>query len=409
LVAFGVLVTLATAAALWVYRHATVPESATLHVVSGSGALVRSPTDPDWRLVTGETPIHEGDRVSTALGTVVTLTMFDGSTVEVTEDTIVEIERMRVSRFLKRTKLIVVDAERGAVYVAMASRGEFGYSETTVRAGDVRVSMTDEPGRQEAGAFLVEIQARPDQEPEGVHTVRAAVLRGAAIVGTDVDSGKLHANEQTVVGVDRALGPTTDAVRELIVNGTFSAGLGGWVEYEQQTQRSAGRQPIDASLELVPDRATRGNVVAVEFLRVGASDDAVQFGLRQPIGKTLRVHSSLVLEFEVLIRSQQPSGGGPDQSQFPLIVKLNYIDPQGQEREWWHGYYVQEDPERPVPRQRATKIDRDQWQRVVFDLRNISPLPRQITSIVMYASGQSYQTRIANVSLTSSELVDSDS
>src|SRR5688500_2407512 len=70
----------------WVYRHATEPRTASLTVVSGTGALVRSPGDADWRLVSGDVPVREGDRVSTALGTVITLRFFDGSTVEVTED-----------------------------------------------------------------------------------------------------------------------------------------------------------------------------------------------------------------------------------------------------------------------------------------------------------------------------------
>ncbi|MEX1159197.1 MAG: hypothetical protein WEC79_09745, partial [Thermomicrobiales bacterium] len=77
--AFVLLFAGAITAANWVYRHATEPEVARLSVVSGNGALVRSPADPDWRLVTGDTTVRERDLVSTALGTVVTLRMFDGS------------------------------------------------------------------------------------------------------------------------------------------------------------------------------------------------------------------------------------------------------------------------------------------------------------------------------------------
>ena len=75
---------------------------------------VRTPTDNEWRLVTSTTTVHEGDDVSTALGTVVWLTMFDGSTVEVSEDTIVHVARMRSSRFLNRTKHFILEPQRGA-------------------------------------------------------------------------------------------------------------------------------------------------------------------------------------------------------------------------------------------------------------------------------------------------------
>src|SRR5688572_18309940 len=82
---FALLVGGLVAAVTWVYHNATEPEIARLAVVSGTGALVRSPRDSDWRLVSGDVTVREGDRVSTALGTVITLKFFDGSTVEVTE------------------------------------------------------------------------------------------------------------------------------------------------------------------------------------------------------------------------------------------------------------------------------------------------------------------------------------
>jgi hypothetical protein len=124
------------------------------------------------------------------------------------------------------------------------------------------------------------------------------------------------------------------------------------------------------------------------------------------VGKTLRLHSSLLLRFDVKITDQEPTGGGDDLAQFPFIVKLTYIDVDGQEREWSHGYYVVEDPDHPVDSIRATRIPRDTWQQTTFDLRNLDPVPHQITTIVVYASGQSYQTRVTNISLTSGELVE---
>ena len=86
------------------------------------------------------------------------------------------------------------------------------------------------------------------------------------------------------------------------------------------------------------------------------------------------------------------------------MIEINYVDVDGHERQWRHGCYAIDDPIRHIPQERATKLQRDTWQRIIFDLRNLSPAPKQITSIVVYASGQSYQTRVANISLTTSEL-----
>lgn len=384
--------------------HATRPETATLQVVSGDGALLHSVHEDSWRLVTDTTEVHEGDVISTALGTVVWLTMFDGSSVEVSEDTVVRIARMRSSRFIQRTKNIILEPERGAVYIGMAAHGPYDYSEFTVQRDATRITMADEPGRSEAGAFLVEVlPADGVAEMQQGTRLRAAVLRGEATVQTARSSFRLMEDEQAIVAEDGTVGPVTSAVRELIQNGDFAGGMAGWVEFEQQSQRTAGIVDSGASVELVSERIGEKSITAIEFLRASGQDDVMQVGVRQRVGQTLRVYSSLILQLDVKITDQRPLGGGGDQLTFPFIVKLVYIDVEGQEREWWRGYYAVEDPNLRVPLDRAARLDLDRWQHVAFDLRGLSPLPKQVTAIVVYASGQSFQTRVANISLSSSE------
>jgi hypothetical protein len=402
---FALLVASVIAAATWIYHNATEPETASLTVVSGTGALVRSPGDTDWRLVSGDVTVREGDRVSTALGTVITLEFFDGSTVEVTEDTIVRIARVRSSRFLKRTKLIVLEPERGTIYVAMSPRGEYGFSEITTRIGELRVTMSDEAGRNDTGSYLVEVLDDPPGATLAEQPVRAAVLYGVATVRRSEQSVRLEANQQTVVAGDGTFGEVSTIVRELVVNGDFSHGLSGWIEYEQESQRHTGDSG-GTLVELAQDETTLGESVVVELIKAGNWDDVAQVGIRQRIGKTLRVHSSLLLSFETRIVAQPPIEGGETLEDFPLVFQIGYVDIDDHEQTWSHGYYVLEGPqtERHIPLELATKIDLDRWQRIFFDLRGLSPLPKQITSIVVYASGQSYQTRVANISLTTSEL-----
>jgi hypothetical protein len=406
LVVFMVLASGVIAAGRFYWEHATTREAATLQVVSGSGALVRSPGAQDWRLVTTTTSVHEGDRISTALGTVVWLTMFDGSTVEVSEDTILKVARMRSSRYLKSTKHFILEPERGTVYVAMAPHGDYDYVEFTVRASGTSITMADEAGSSDAGSFLFEAITAPAASNGASDTlsVRAAVLRGAATLTTPRAKLRLTADQQTLVGADGVMGPITQAVRELVQDGDFSGGLGEWVSFQQQAPESAGAVASGASVELVTDHIGGRDVTAAEFLRGATHDDIAQAGIRQRIGTTLRVYSSLRLEFDAKITDQRPMGGGADESTFPLTIRLIYIDVDGQELEWEHGYYIYADPTHPVPTDRATKIDADTWQHTVFDLRSLSPLPRQITTLVVYASGGGYQTRVANISLTSSEL-----
>lgn len=410
----GLLIFLAIALAVaalvnFYFRHATQPETATLTIISGSGALIRSPGTDDWRLITGTTPISEGDTLSTTLGTVLWITLFDGSTVEVSEDTVLTVSRMRSSRFLNSTKHIVLTPERGTVYVAMAPRGNYDYSELTVKIPTGEVTMADGNGASDTGSFLVEVQPMDPAAPAEFQEewTRAAVLRGSATLETRKARMRLHGNEQVRIDANGSIGPLTEAVRQLIADGSFEYGLSNWVEFHDVGTTDAA--PTTAgSVELVSDWIQGKSVVAVEFLRGSDDPRPARTGIRQRIGQTLRVYSSVRLEFDIKISAQEPHGGGAELTEFPLVVELNYVDILGEERQWSRRFYAIDNPEAPVPLESGSRVDLDTWEHIIFDLHNLSPLPRQITSVVVYASGRSYQTLVTNLSLTSSELGQSD-
>jgi hypothetical protein len=408
LLIFAILFGIAILLGNFYFRHATQTETASLSIVSGTGALIRSPGDDDWRLITGTTQIAEGDELSTTLGTVLWVTLFDGSTVEVAEDTVLTIERMRVSRFLNTAKHVLLKPERGTIYVAMAPRGEYDYSEFTVETTVGKVSMADGDGTASVGSFLVEVQALDPAAPEGLseHWARAAVLRGAATLTSGSQLLRLGENQQVRVEESGEIGPITPAVRQLVSDGSFKFGLSHWVEYHDG--RQGAEAPMSSgSVEFVNEWVNDKSVIAVEFLRGPRDHRPASTGIRQRIGQTLRVYSSVRLEFDLKISAQEPAGGGVDgvdMDQFPFVVELNYIDVMGEERQWRRHFYAIVDPDHPVPLEKGSRVDLNTWEHVIFELHNLSPLPRQITSLVLYASGQSYQTMVTNVSLTSSEL-----
>jgi hypothetical protein len=405
LLAFALLAGALVIAGNFYFRHATQPEKAQLTIISGSGALIRSPGDIEFRLITGETEVAENDEISTTLGTVVWVTLFDGSTIEVAEDTVLTLARMRTSRFLSSTKHIVLEPQHGTIYVAMAPRGNFTYSELTVRTEVADVTMADGNGTHGPGSFLVEVQSTDPSVPEdqASHSTRAAVLRGAAILEAGSSRQQLSENEQVQVDGSGQVGEVTTAVRQLVTDGSFRFGLTSWVEFHDAGQ-SGAVPSTSGSVELVNDWIRGQNVLAVEFLRGTGDPVPARTGIRQRIGQTLRVYSSVRLQFDLKISAQEPVGGGPDLNEFPLVVELNYIDIMGEERQWQRRFYAIADPDVHVPLESGVRVDFNAWEHVIFELHNLSPLPRQITSVVLYASGQSYQTMVTNISLTSSEL-----
>jgi hypothetical protein len=328
------------------------------------------------------------------------ITLFDGSTVEVAEDSVVTFDRMRAARFTDTTKHYVIEVERGLVYAALAPHGKYEYSEMTLRGSGVDLTISDEPGRANAGAMLFEVIESVDDTDQV--SIRTAVLRGAATVSSEEVPQQLSADEQVIVARPGVIGERTAAVRQFVRNGRFESGLDGWTEFHD----SAGVNVATRSGEvtLAGSEIEGAPVQVVELRREPPTEPMAQAGIRQTIGKTLRVYAGLQLSFDVRIDMQNPAGAGPENRDFPLTVVLQYVDTQGEERLWSRGYYVVEDPERQVPHALATRLLPATWEHIVFDLRNLQPLPRQITSIVLYASGNGYLTQLANVSLTASEL-----
>jgi hypothetical protein len=405
LLLFATLVGAIAVAASFYFRHATQPEMAQLSIISGSGALIRSPGDLEFRLITGTTEVSENDEISTTLGTVVWVTLFDGSTVEVAEDTVLTLARMRTSRFLASTKHIVLEPQHGTIYVAMAPRGNYGYSELTIRTDVASVTMADGNGTHGPGSFLVEVQSTNPavSEETASHSTRAAVLRGTAILEAGSVRQQLSENEQVQVDGSGRIGEVTTAIRELVTDGSFRFGLTSWVEFHDAGQRGSAPS-TSGSVEFVNEWIRGQSVVAVEFLRGPGDPVPARTGIRQRIGQTLRVFSSVRLQLDLKISAQEPVGGGLELDEFPLVVELNYIDIMGEERQWQRRFYAIADPDHHVPLESGVRVDLNAWEHVIFELHNLSPLPRQITSIVLYASGQSYQTMVTNISLTSSEL-----
>jgi hypothetical protein len=399
---FAALFALAATTAYSFVRDATQTQTAIVQAVSGSSLLIRSSNQQDWRLVSERAVVQEGDQIATGSATVGWITLFDQGTIEVSENSLVQINRMRTSRLFQEQKEIEIEPIRGSIYIGMAPRGEFNSSVIRVRSGPATVRMRDEIRSTGTGSFIVETQ-RIDptgDENNPILSVRVAVLRGIASVETEHGSQMLSVNEQVLIEPSGMIGAITQAKRELVRNGDFDRHLSDWVEFHDYPGEVVSEQAV---IERVPVDRDGEPGVALQISRSSANGNNWEAGVQQTIGQSLRVHSSLHLRMDIRLDEQQPLGGGIELTEYPLIVKLNYVDVQGQQREWWHGFYVIDDVEEAVPQDRATLVRRGQWEEIDLDLRNLSPLPRQISSIELYSSGHSYRTLVTNVSLTSSE------
>lgn len=395
------VVVIGVGAARWVYQNATAPETARLRIERDGDALIRRTGDTGWRVAEDGARVREGDVVSTSSEAIATVEFFDGSHVELMDDTTVEIARMRSSRFLKRTKLVVVEPVRGLVYASMEPSREFGYSEMILRSPTTTITASDEAGRGDKPVFLLELD---DSRPQRGTVTRAAALVGTATVESEASGGTvdLSDGQQVVVDVKGEIGAVEPAARQLIGNGDFVSGLEDWGTLANRDQvRPGGEGPVTVAGPL----SSAPSPYALNlFPRLSAGAPST-VGVQQEIGSTIREGGSVALSLDVLARGAETSSTR-DEDEPPLRIVLTYIDSEGRASEWTHAARLSPDGREPLPREQWTTIRPGEWQRITFDLGHLDPAIRQVTSLVVYASARDYQTTVTNIALTVRELAE---
>ncbi len=128
-------------------------------------------------------------------------------------------------------------------------------------------------------------------------------------------------------------------------------------------------------------------------------------GIVQVIDKDVRDFTSLQLHISVRLLEQSLAGGGTRSSEFPIIVRLDYKDINGNDNFWTHGFYFK-DPADTWPIINGEKIPRLVWypyesSNLMEELGDVKPA--LIKSIRIYASGWDYQSMVSQAQLLAKE------
>jgi hypothetical protein len=282
-----------------------------------------------------------------------------------------------------------------------------------VKAGRVRISVPDDGDRP----TVVEVHTPQGQVTltEGKYEVK---VNGTTMETTARDGqAQLTSNTGQVVSLGPAKRAIVDdeqvigllpAARNLIANGDFSAPLEeGWVSYNKQDEEPPG------SVSVVTDRGGE----AANFYRDGS--DHAEVGIRQKINYDVHDFTSLELHLAVQIKGQNVPVCGTLGSECPVMVRIEYKDAAGADREWLQGFYWLPDTgasEEPNPlvcktcntRNPHIKAPQDTWYAYLSP--NLIPLlsqdgraPTTIRAITIYASGHAYHSMVADVELIGQE------
>jgi len=119
---------------------------------------------------------------------------------------------------------------------------------------------------------------------------------------------------------------------------------------------------------------------------------------------------SLRVQLDVRLNRQSLPGGGTLGSEFPVMIHLAYKDADGNDRDWYHGFYHVPPPENwllfNTPDNSSERVARFFW----YPYESVNLLdslgtskPVYIKYVRIYASGWIYDALIADVALLAAD------
>lgn len=367
----------------WYVINATQVHKTSLAPVRSTVKVQEPDADRPFAVTDAKDDVPEGSIITTDATSQAFLEFFEDSTLHLYNKTQVIIQKTQSPRFALSSKpnTIVLEVTGGRVRIGVAPSMESPLN-FQVQTPHAAVEL------EEDGSYSVEVSS------EEFHlTVRDGRAKVTAM-GKVVELGQ---GERTTVEIGREpLGPLP-AERDLIVNGDFKEPLTvGWSVYHKQVDPDevSGK----AEVLVVGDRQ------AVRFWRMGKAANHGETGIIQVIDKDVRDFTSLELYISVRLLDQSLPGAGYLSSEFPVMVRLNYKDINGNDAFWTRGFYFK-DPIENWKILDGEKIPHFVWYPYESPnlMEELDVKPAFITSIRVYASGWDYQSMASQVQLLAKE------
>lgn len=349
------------------------PTSAT--VLEGT-VLIQPPATATWQGMAARADLGEGTRLRTDDRSRAFLRTREGSTVLLYNDSEVAVQRMRYGRFNPALQDSVLRLFHGRVQIGVALHPV---------ASDRRISVLAGEGRLDLGEGTYRIEMESDG------AVHLSVRHGAALVWLGSRVLEAPAGRRVVLTADGEIrGPLPlerDLLRDpLLERLSDSSAWSPFVVTEAGTAGTVVPQPDGVWFErLTPDAST---------------DRHGESGIVQEIDRDVRDYVNLRLRADVRTDLQTLSGGGTAGTEYPLMLRLTYLDADGREQIWATGFYHQNDAGLSVKLGR--NIPAGEW--IILDqptlLQEIRPAPVRLRRLEVLGSGWEYRSAVRRVELT---------
>ncbi len=354
--------------------------------ISGSAEILL-PGSNQWILAGNGQQLAEGTTIRTRENSRAFLTLFDQSTVTLYPLTQITLDLARSNRFGKplnatpRNTLSLRESSGRALF-GVAHLNPVSALSFAVANGSARAALDE-------GSFIVKVT--PNQTFEVVAT------RGSARVSAAGQEVAVYGGERTQVRPPRPPEPAILAAEDLIENPTFTQtdSAGNPTKWDFVTPPPEARD-VAGRTRLTSD----DSFPVVRFTRSEAIYHAEQ-GITQTVNQDVTDYNIVRLDLRFKVFSQNVSGGGDQGSEYPLMVRVHYLDETGASQLWVRGFYVHNDAALPVTNGQQVKAG--EWNDFIgeqgLQLQQILPRPQMIQTVEVVASGHDYDSEIQRVSL----------
>ena len=345
-------------------------------VVLEGTVLYQPPAAATWRQLAPTADLAEGTRLRTDDRSRVLVSLPDGSTILLFNETELALQRMQFGRFNQQSQDSAVRLFTGQVRLGVSRHPHAPEREITVLVDNARLDLAE-------GSYLVE---RPVEGPNQV-----AVRVGQAVVSLGSRSVRITSRSRAEFGVPSGLVGPLPIERDLIEDSLFATEIGNrpWQSFVDTEAGPQGRvEATDGTLRFV--RLSDGSPI----------DRHGESGVMQVLDIDTRDLMALRLRLEARTDTQSLSGGGTAGTEYPLMVRLVYVDDRGGEQIWGAGFYHQNDAGLSVKLGRL--IPRGQWTTLEVDdlLGALQPPAVKLRRIELLGSGWEYDASIRSIEIT---------
>ena len=344
--------------------------------------LYQGPRDSLPVSVTEGTDLEEGGTIDVPISSEATIHLrVDNSVVRLRSNTQIRLSNMRVGRFNRELTQVRLDMVQGAASYQIA--GELpGGREVEVRTPNTPGSV--DSVKLTKGEYLVWVQSA------GTRLIAYSGQARAEVNGNVV---RLRDNKWALVGSEAK--QAFDLPEHLIKNRDFAKGLGeAWSPIDIG---ETGRPDVGGQRKLENVTILGQPYRSLRLTRDTPKDTHNETGLRQQIDRDVWAYRGITLAAWVRVVAASLDGGGYAGSEYPIILRVNYVAENGGTYTWSQGFFVQNESGRPT--EIGEQIPPNEWYRFSLDMTKLKDRPAHIASIEVFASGHDFDAEVGGIDL----------